>query len=293
VVPIATRALIFGASGQVGAALQETVPEAAAIVAHDSATTNICDRDAVARAIRDAQPDVVINCAAFTNVDDAETRTDDAFVANAVAPGIIAELATRAGARMIHLSTDYVFDGQAHAPYLPDAPVGPLNAYGATKLEGERRVLAAAPESVVVRTAWVHSGRGTNFIRTTVRLLTGGTPMRVVDDQIGTPTRAAHLAEALWRIAAQRDIRGVLHFTDAGVASWFDVAVVVHETLRSAGRLGAGAGVSAARSEDFPRPARRPQFSVLDKHASWARIGRIPPHWAEGVVASTMELLNA
>jgi dTDP-4-dehydrorhamnose reductase len=293
VVPIRTRALVFGASGQVGNALQQTVPATASLIAHDSATTNVCDRDEVARAIRDAQPNVLINCAAFTNVDAAETRTDDALLANGVAPGVIAELATLAGARVIHLSTDYVFDGQAHSPYLPEAAASPLNAYGATKLEGERRVLAAACESVIVRTAWVHSGGGTNFIRTAVRLLTAGTPMRVVDDQIGTPTRAAHLADALWRIAAQTDIRGVLHFTDAGVASWYDVAVVVHETLRSAGRLGRGAGVSAARSEDFPRPARRPQFSVLDKHASWDRIGVLPPHWAEGVIASTMELVNA
>ena len=288
-----TRALIFGASGQVGTALQHCVPRDVVVIPHDTPQTDIRDREAVARAIGGVHPGVVINCAAFTRVDDAETQRDEAFAANGTAPGVIAELSLAAGARFIHLSTDYVFDGRAHSPYSTDAEVAPINAYGATKLEGERRALAANPAAVVVRTAWIHSGGGTNFVRTAVQLLTAGRPMRVVDDQVGTPTRALHLAEALWHIAARPDVRGVLHFTDAGVASWFDVAVAVREALRAADRLGEGADVTPARSDQFPRPARRPQFSVLDKHGSWEIIGYVPPHWRQGVIASTMELLNA
>jgi dTDP-4-dehydrorhamnose reductase len=287
------RALIFGASGQVGNALQRCSEPDTTIVAHDIEQTNICDVAAVERAIRGARPDVVLNCAAFTRVDDAETLHDEAFAANAVAPGIIAEVVAANHARMLHISTDYVFDGTASTPYPADAQVNPINAYGATKLEGERRVLQAAPRSVVVRTAWVHSGGGVNFVRTAVRLLSAGTPMRVVDDQIGTPTRALHLARALWKIAAAPDVHGVLHFTDAGVASWFDVATAVRETMLDAGRLGGNATVTPARTHEFPRPARRPQYSVLDKHASWSAIGYVPPHWRHGVAASTMELLNA
>jgi len=288
-----TRTLILGALGQVGRALQHTAPASAALIAHDLEQTDICDRDAIARAIDDVRPDVVINCAAYTKVDDAEAQPDEALAANGVAPGTIAEVSAKAGARFIHISTDYVFDGRAHSPYLPDAAVAPINVYGATKLEGERRAIAASPASVVVRTAWVHSGGGVNFIRTAVRLLTAGTPMRVVDDQIGTPTRAAHLADALWHIVERPHVRGILHFTDAGVASWYDVAVAVAETLKDAGRLGAGAAVTPALTEEFPRPARRPLFSVLDKHRSWDAIGVVPPHWRHGVVASTLELLNA
>lgn len=287
------RALIFGASGQVGLALQQTAPSSVAVTAHDLAQTDIRHRDAVSRAIDDAKPEVVINCAAFTNVDGAELHADEAMEANGVAPGVIAEVAARAGVRFIHLSTDYVFDGCAHTPYKPDAAVAPLNVYGKTKLEGERRVFSAAPESVVVRTAWVHSGGGSNFVRTAVRLLGAGTPMRVVDDQIGTPTRARHLAEALWHITERDDLRGLLHFTDAGVASWFDVAMTVLETLERAGRLGAGATVTPIRSDQFPTKARRPQYSVLDKHESWNAIGYLPPHWRVGIVDSTHELMNA
>lgn len=287
------RVLVLGALGQVGKALHQTTPQSVTVIGHDLPQTDICQRDSVARAIDESRPDLIINCAAFTKVDDAEARPEEARAANGVAPGMLAKLAKESSIRFFHLSTDYVFDGRAHTPYLPDDSTGPLSVYGATKLEGERRVLAEDSNAVIVRTAWVHTGGGVNFINTAVRLLSAGTPMRVVDDQVGTPTRAEHLATALWRIADRKDIHGMLHFTDAGVASWFDVAAVVEETLRNAGRLGTGASVTPARTEEFPRPARRPQFSVLDKHASWRTIGFVPPHWRQGVIASTMEILNA
>ena len=282
-----TRALVFGASGQVGTALQRTAPESISVAAHDFAETNVCDASAVALAIDRVEPDVVVNCAAYTKVDDAQTQRDEAFAVNAMAPGQIARACERANVRFIHLSTDYVFDGTASAPYLPDAPVAPINVYGETKLEGERRVLSSGANSVVVRTAWVHSGGGVNFIKTVVRVLSAGTPMRVVDDQIGTPTRAEHLAQSLWRLAGLREVRGIAHFTDAGVASWFDVAMVVREVLD------ASATLSPARTSEFPRPAPRPRYSVLDKHDLWAVLGYVPPHWRTGVVASTLELLHA
>lgn len=287
------RALVFGASGQVGRALQGTAPASANVIAHDVHETDVRDAQAVARAIEDARPDIIINCAAFTGVDAAERNQDDAFQANAVAPGIIADLAERASIRVVHISTDYVFDGSAHVPYAPQAAAGPINAYGATKLEGERRVMAASPRAVIVRSAWVHSGGGTNFVKTAVRVLSAGQPMRVVDDQIGTPTRARHLAHALWGIAAQPDAPRIMHFTDAGVASWFDVAVAVMETLSDAGRLPPNADVVPIASDDYPTPARRPSYSVLDKHETWRAIAYTPPHWRHGVIASTHELLNA
>lgn len=287
------RALILGAGGQLGRALQATMPKEVAVVAHDLRETDIRDARAVAVAIGDARPDVIINCAAFTAVDAAETNRDEAFQANAFAPGVVAELAERAAIRLVHISTDYVFDGSAHVPYTPDAHAAPINVYGETKLEGERRALAASSRSIVVRTAWVHSGGGMNFVRTAVGALSAGKTMRVVDDQLGTPTRARHLAHALWRVAAEPPERRILHFTDAGVASWFDVAVTVMETLAEAGRLPAGSDVLPIATDDYPTPARRPRYSVLDKHESWRVIGYVPPHWRHGITASTHELLNA
>ena len=286
------RLLLFGASGQVGTALQRTTPDSWAVTAHDVGETDIRDERAVAATISGVRPDTIINCAAFTNVDRAESQSDEAHQVNAVAPGIIAAAAARAGARFIHISTDYVFDGEAHTPYRTDAPTGPRSVYGQTKLDGENLVRRVDPSSVIVRTAWVHSGGGANFVRTTVRLLCAGRAMRVVDDQIGTPTRAEHLATALWKVAEQSRITGTLHVTDAGVASWFDVAVAVLETCRADGRLPEGADVIAIPSSEYPTPARRPAYSVLDKHDSWRAIGYLPPHWREGVVRSTSELLN-
>ena len=287
------RALIFGGSGQVGRALQDTASPSTVVIAHGAKDADVRDADAVQRAVMDARPDAIVNCAAFTNVDAAESNRDDAFRVNATAAGTIAEIAERASIRLVHISTDYVFDGAGHEPYTPDAPTGPINVYGETKLEGERRVLAASSRSVIVRTAWVHSGGGANFVRTAARLLGAGQVMRVVDDQIGTPTRARHLAHALWRIVAQFGDERLLHFTDAGVASWFDVAVAVMDALGEAGRLPHGADVVPIATAGYPTPARRPRFSVLDSHACWRAIGYTPPHWRHGIVASTRELLNA
>jgi dTDP-4-dehydrorhamnose reductase len=263
------------------------------VVAHDIAETDIRSRAAVAATLMAVQPDVVINAAAYTNVDAAESNPDEAFAVNAEAAGILAGAAAEARSRFIHVSTDYVFDGRAHSPYATTADVGPVNVYGATKLEGERRVVVAAPESTIVRTAWVHSDGGSNFVRTAVRVLTLGRTMRVVDDQIGTPTRARNLATAIWRVVERPQLRGILHFTDSGVASWFDVARTVLETLRTLDRLPPGADVTPIATDEYPTPARRPAYSVLEKHGSWRAMDYVPPHWREGVIASTCELLNA
>ena len=287
------RVVVFGAAGQLGFELQRTVPPGHTVIPLVLNDADIRVRDAVADAIGATRPDVVVNCAAFTNVDGAESAGDAAMATNGVAPGIVAEEAGRARARMLHISTDYVFDGCANSPYAVGATPNPLSVYGATKLEGERRVLAAGIGAVVVRTAWLHSSVGTNFVRTAVRLLTSGKGMRVVDDQIGTPTRARHLATALWRLAEQRDVAGIVHFTDAGVGSWYDVAMAVVDSLRDRGKLAAGASVEPISSAQWRSVARRPLYSVLDKHDSWQRIGFVPPHWSHGVAATTEELLDA
>lgn len=290
---MSVRALILGASGQAGQALLATAPPAVSIIAPDPRAADVRDPAAIDRTVAAAMPDVIINCAAFTRVDDAESRADEAYEINALGAENVARAACRHGSRMLHISTDYVFDGSAHSPYPVDGPTGPPNVYGSTKLEGERRVLAAGAHCVVVRTAWLHSRDGENFVRTTLGILRAGRVMRVVDDQIGTPTRARHLAHALWRIVERPALRGVLHFTDAGVASWYDVATAIMDALGEAGALAAGADVVPIATADHPTRAPRPCYSVLDKHDSWRAIGYTPPHWRHGVVATTHELLHA
>lgn len=287
------RALILGASGQAGQALLATAPPSISLVSLDAGDADVCDADAIERAVADAKPGVIINCAAFTNVDEAESHADEAFQVNSIGAENVAQSARRHDARVIHISTDYVFDGESHAPYAVDAPTAPLSVYGSTKLEAERRVAASGASYVILRTAWLHSHGGANFVRTTLRVLGTGRVMRVVDDQIGTPTRARHLAHALWRIVERPSLSGILHFTDSGVASWFDVATAIMDTLGEAGKLPSGADVVPIVSEEYPTPARRPRYSVLDKHESWRAIGYTPPHWRHGVIATTHELLNA
>ena len=287
------RVLILGGSGQVGKALQHSAPADAELIVPGSAAVDMRDSESLERAVHDSKPDIIINCAAFTRVDDAETEPADAALINTTAPGVLAALATDRRARFVHVSTDYVFDGFGAAPYETSAKPSPLNVYGATKLDGEVAVMRACPDAAVVRTAWVHSGGGVNFVATAVRVLRNGTVMRVVDDQVSTPTRAANLAQALWTLSVTPAVRGVLHFTDAGVASWYDVAECVLEALQRSGVAGAGAAVVPVNSSAFPRPARRPRVSLLDKHSGWAALGSTPAHWRAGVIASTHELIHA
>ena len=288
------KVLIAGAAGQVGQALARSRPEGITAVAVTRAALDIADRDAVHRAVELHRPDLVINAAAYTAVDKAESDRDEARAGNALGPRHLAEAAAVSGARLIHLSTDFVFDGMSSAPYRPDDPPAPLGVYGATKLEGERAVLAALPgRALVLRTAWVYAAAGRNFLLTMLRLMREKGAVRVVADQIGTPTRAANLANAMWQVAHRPGLRGVLHFTDAGVASWFDVAVCIGETLRAADRIGDDVAITPVDTVRFPRPAPRPRCAVLDKHATWERLGWTPPHWRAGVIASTREILDA
>lgn len=285
------RVMVLGATGQLGIAVMQAVPSGVEVIGYDRNTLDVTNATAVSHALQQAQPTVVINCAAYTRVDDAEHDVSTAEAVNVAAPNYIAIAARSVGARMVHVSTDYVFSGAGGAPHAPTDITDPRSVYGRTKLDGEQRVLAACPHAVIMRTAWLHAGHGQNFVRTAMRVLRERGAMDVVDDQIGTPTRAAHLAHALWLAAGTPTLRGVLHFTDAGVASWYDVAECVRETLVAAGALSAEARVTPVSSVHVSRPAPRPRCAVLDKHATWTQLGYTPPHWRVGVAASTLELL--
>lgn len=272
------KALITGAGGQLGQALLASVPDGVQAVALDRAALDIGDADAVQAAVAKMRPDLLVNAAAYTAVDKAESEPDAAYRINAQGPGHLAAAAQAHGVRFIHVSTDFVFAGDHASPYAPDHLAAPIGVYGASKRAGEEAVLAAHPAALIVRTAWVYGVTGHNFVRTMLRLMAQRDEVRVVADQIGTPTFAGSLAEALWALDEAR-ARGVQHWTDSGVASWYDFAVAIQEEALALGMLDHVAQVLPIATSDYPTPARRPAYSVLDKSSAIALIGHATPHW--------------
>lgn len=271
-----TNILVTGAGGQLGGNLLRRDVPGVSMRGLTSSDLDITDADAVLDAVRPG--DVVLNCAAYTAVDAAETDEDAAAAVNATGPRILAEACARVGARLVHVSTDYVFPGDASTPYEVDDATGPRTAYGRTKLAGERAVLAADPTAVVVRTAWVYTGTGSDFVATMLRLQRERDTVSVVDDQVGSPTFAGDLAAGLLELAMRPQVRGVLHATNAGRATWFELARAVF--------AGVGADPERVRpctTADFPRPAPRPAYSVLSS-AAWERAGLTPLRpWADAL----------
>lgn len=281
--------MVFGAGGQVGGTLVAAAPPGVQVIALDRQACDVRDRQAITRAVEEHQPEVVINAAAFTAVDRAETEPDAARLLNGEVPGIIASAVRAGGARMVHLSTDFVFDGSQATPYTPADTPSPLSVYGATKLAGEKSVTAIDATALIVRTAWVYGPRGPNFFRTMLRAMHERDSVEVVADQIGTPTYAASLAETLWRLVELR-AQGLYHVTDAGVASWYDFAVAIAEEGSVRGQFSWDVTVRPIASHQYPTPARRPAFSVLDKSATWALLGRAAPHWRVNLRAAFEDL---
>lgn len=272
------KVLITGAGGQLGRALQESAPAHADVVALDRQSLDIADEAAIVELFDETEPDLVINAAAYTAVDRAETDQVEAHRINAEGPGALAAAAVAQRARFIHVSTDFVFDGASGAPYRPDHPTAPLGVYGATKLAGERAVQAAHPQALIVRTAWVYGVTGNNFVRTMLRLMADRDEVRVVADQIGTPTFATGLAQALWALDAA-GATGIHHWTDSGAASWYDFALAIQEEALAIGLLTRRVPVLPIATSDYPTPARRPSYSVLDKSSAIALVGAPAPHW--------------
>jgi dTDP-4-dehydrorhamnose reductase len=273
------RVLVTGARGQVGAALLASAPPAFAVTGLSHQDLDITDEAVVLNSVRTHRPDVIINAAAYTAVDRAEAERDAAERINAHAPRYLASAAREIGARLVHLSTDFVFDGTASVPYLPQAATNPLSTYGRTKRAGELAVLDVLPaNSVVLRTAWVYSAHGTNFLRTMLRLMAANGQVRVVADQIGTPTAAHSVAGTIWKIVEHGAITGIHHWTDAGVASWYDFAVAIAEEGFRSGLLPADVTVTPIATHEYPTPARRPHYSVLDK-TSLSALQIAPIHW--------------
>ena len=272
------KALVTGAGGQLASELLSRPPADWAVEAISEIDLDIRDALAVEAAVARSRPDIIINAAAYTAVDRAETEADVAWAVNRDGAANLARAATAAGARMAHVSTDFVFDGRASRAYRPDDAPGPLGIYGASKLAGEVAVLAEAPGALILRTSWVYSPHGGNFLKTMLRLMGERDEVRVVADQIGTPTSAANLADGLWGLVLAGAV-GIHHYTDAGVASWYDFAQAIAEEAHAVGLLQRTLRVVPIATEDYPTPARRPAFSVLDKSSTWAILDRRSVHW--------------
>jgi dTDP-4-dehydrorhamnose reductase len=270
--------LLLGSGGQLGSALQVTKPDDVKLITRDLPEFDFAKADALEKLVEEISPDLIINAAAYTAVDKAESEPELAMQANATGVGVIARAAERQGARLIHISTDYVFDGKAGRPYEPNDPASPLGVYGRTKLAGEKNALAACRNCLIVRTAWLYGDQGGNFVKTMLRVMASHPQVRVVSDQIGTPTYARSLAKALW-ILARTDHRGILHYTDSGVASWYDFADAIREEALRLGVLKEAAPVLPISTAEYPLPAARPAFSILDKSETWALLGGPANHW--------------
>ena len=283
------KALVFGASGQLGRALVRSAPNDVEVRALDRKLCDIAADGAVERAIAEASPDIVFNAAAYTAVDRAESEPELAERMNAHAPGSMARAARDAGARFVHVSTDFVFDGSASHPYAPGDKVAPLNVYGRSKVAGEQAVIAATPQALIVRSAWIYAPQGGNFMTTMLRLMRQHDRVSVVADQVGTPTSARSLAEALWALVAA-NASGIHHFTDSGIASWYDFAVAIAEEAKVAGLLERDVTVCPISTAQYPTPARRPAYSVLDKASTWELLGGPAPHWRANLRVALREL---
>ena len=287
---MAETVLICGAGGQLGKELQVTCPEGVNAVALDRSALDITDSDSVERALAASGAHRVINAAAYTAVDKAETDIDAARQINAHGPANLAQACAAHGLRLLHVSTDFVFDGAQGSPYQPDDVTHPLGIYGQTKLEGEQAVLGSGADAAVVRTGWVYSRHGGNFVKTMLRLMAERDRLTVVEDQIGTPTWARGLAHSCWSLLFNHQALGTYHWSDAGACSWYDFAVAIRDLGLELGLLSKMVDVVPIPASGYPTPAARPAFSVLDKSSTRALLGFTGQHWREQLKAMLEDL---
>jgi dTDP-4-dehydrorhamnose reductase len=290
------RIAVTGSKGQVATSLIERAGDDIEIVTLSRPAFSLEDRQSALVAIESLRPDIVINAAAYTAVDKAEAEEVQAIRVNGDGAGHVAEAAAKAGVPLLHLSTDYVFDGALDRPYREDDPTGPTGAYGRSKLIGEQRVAERCPNSAILRTAWVYSPFGANFVRTMLRLNETREEAGVVADQRGNPTSALDIADALLAIAKrlQADdspaLRGVFHMTGSGEATWADVAETVFKIAHARGRQ--MTRVKRIATADYPTPARRPANSRLDNGKLRRVYGLALPEWRDSLNACCSRLIS-
>jgi dTDP-4-dehydrorhamnose reductase len=275
------RVLVLGAGGQLGRELLCTADPGAECIALTRRELDIGDAAAVAARLEALAPQVVINAAAYTAVDAAEDDALAAQRANAVGPANLAQSSRDLGIRLLHVSTDFVFGGGSSRPYATDAPTAPLGHYGRSKLAGEQAVQDTFSEALVMRSSWVYSRFGNNFVKTMLRLMAERDELAVVADQVGSPTWARGLASALWAAAARTELSGIYHWSDAGQCSWYDFALAIFEEASALGILQRPVKIRPITSSEYPTAAARPRYSVLDTTRSTLDLGLPGVQWRE------------
>jgi len=280
------KILVTGANGQLGSEIRKISDQYSDLefCFTDVAELNITNQEDVAQFLADYQPDYLINCAAYTAVDKAETDRETAYLLNARAVEILAAESGKLNCKMIHISTDYVFNGNGPRPYTENDPVDPQSVYGSTKLDGEILCQAKNPESMIIRTSWLYSAFGNNFVKTMIRLGSEKSEIGVIADQIGSPTNAADLARAILTIISSSlntthsFVPGIYHYSNEGVASWYDFTKAIFEIAEI------NCFVKPIASEDYPSPVKRPAYSVMNKSKIKTIFGLKIPHWRDSLV---------
>ena len=293
------KILLLGANGQVGQELRQTLQPLGDVVAWGRQQLDLAQLEGIQPAIAQQAPDIIVNAAAYTAVDRAESESELAYIVNAEAPCEIAKAVAQQGATLVHISTDYVFSGDASTPYLETADTHPLGEYGRSKLAGEEAVRSCCDRHCIIRTAWVYGAKGPgNFVKTMLRLGRTRPELRVVADQVGSPTWSRDLAQAIANCIAKlqpdaslgESYYGTYHYTNSGVASWYDFAVAIFEEARHLTDL-AVERVIPISTANYPTPAQRPHYSVLDTSKISQLLNQAPPHWRHSLHLMLAELL--
>lgn len=284
------KVLVTGSGGQLGRTLLANPPSELQMVGVDQPQADFTDNEQVRAVVRQQNPDVIINTAAYTAVDLAESEEPLATSINVDGVSNLALAALETGSRLIHLSTDFVFDGNATTPYATDAAANPASVYGRTKYAGEQRVREImADNSVIIRTAWLYSAFGGNFVNSMLQLMTERDEISVVDDQVGSPTWAGSLAGAIFAFVAKPDLSGTYHWTDSGQASWYEFACAIQDEAFELGQIDKMIGIRPISSAEYPVPARRPAYSVLDCSETEQLLDIKATPWRESLCAMLRE----
>lgn len=291
---MACKTLVLGAQGQLGHELLATQPAEYDVVPYDRHLLDITDAEAVDAVVTAEAPDVIINAAAYTAVDKAESEPGLARAVNVDAARNLARSASGVGARLLHLSTDFVFDGRSDRPYQPDDATSGLGVYGQTKLAGEQAVLAHGGEGMLIlRTAWIYSVFGHNFVKTMLRIMAQRDELSVVNDQRGTPTWARGLAATLWMLTERSELNGVYHWTDDGEATWWEFATAIAEEATNCGLLHRPVTINPVSTAEYPTAASRPSYSVLDCSTTVSDLEVQQQPWREQLRGMLIELRDA
>jgi len=283
--------MLSGADSQLGNELRLSRPENIELLDYSKNKLDITDKEKLAQILQKEKPSVIINAAAYPN-NKCDAHQDDAFAVNAEAVKSLAEIAKELNIRFIHISTDYVFSGESNKPYQTDDTPAPINAYGKSKLKGEKYIQAVNGDFVIIRTAWLYSKFKNNFVKTMLKLMQEKKELNVIADQVGTPTWAHHLALLIWDIISNDKLKGVYHFTDAGVASWYDFACAIQSIALELNIVEKKIPIKPVCSSDFSDSVDRPFYTVLNKKKTWTDTTCVPIHWQDALRHMLKEMRN-